>query len=180
MRKVTLLVAVDDEFGIGKEGKLPWSAATDMRWFRKVTSFPYEENTQNTVIMGWTTWESLGCKPLKGRKNVVLTHKTAVAPEGVSFKGSLEKALEECDGRVFIIGGASVYQYAMQEGLVDEALVSRIPGTHACDRFFDITKFWQMHRVEMWGSPEVLVVERYSRKKKALRDGIVYRVFQSI
>jgi dihydrofolate reductase len=180
MRKVTLLVAVDDEFGVGKNGKLPWSAATDMRWFRKVTSFPYEENSQNTVVMGWATWESLGRKPLVGRKNVVLTHRSVPDTEGVSFSSSLEDTLVGCTGRVFIIGGASVYLYATRENLVDEALVSRIPGTHGCDRFFDISKFTGMSRVELWGSPDVLVVERYSRRKKTPRDEIVYRVFQSI
>eukprot|EP01040_Poterioochromonas_malhamensis_P017576 gene17576-20243_t len=74
MRKipVSLIVAITSEFGIGLNGKLPWSELgirllTDLKYFREVTTFPEgkqlveaeEKRLYNAVIMGRKTWESI-------------------------------------------------------------------------------------------------------------------------
>lgn len=65
------ILAVDSRGGIGMDNNLPWKLAginnkSDMEWFK--------ENTKGKiVIMGYNTWVSLGCKPLPGRVNIVVT-----------------------------------------------------------------------------------------------------------
>jgi dihydrofolate reductase len=89
LRRFSVVVAFDEEGGIGREGQLPWHAAEDMRFFKSVTS-------GGTVVMGRKTWESIPEKfrPLPGRRNIVLSS-TLTVPEGGGFEvaPSLLKAL---------------------------------------------------------------------------------------
>ena len=65
---INCLVAVDRNQGIGFEGQMPWPRLSgDMKWFKECT-------TDNIIIMGSTTWKSLG-KPLPNRINVVISRK---------------------------------------------------------------------------------------------------------
>lgn len=70
-----IIVAVDEKYGIGKGGKLPWHLKGDMEFFREMTTKTDDPKKQNMVIMGRKTWESIPEKfrPLEGRKNGVLT-----------------------------------------------------------------------------------------------------------
>ncbi len=86
---VSLIVAITSEFGIGLNGKLPWSElgirlSTDLKYFREVTTFPEgkqlveaEENRlYNAVIMGRKTWESIPnqYQPLRDRLNIIISN----------------------------------------------------------------------------------------------------------
>lgn len=74
---IHVVVAATEDWGIGKDGKLPWTLPGDMAYFRKVTS-EAGAGKVNAVIMGRKTWASIPEKfrPLRERKNVVLS-KTA-------------------------------------------------------------------------------------------------------
>ncbi len=63
---ISIIVAVSDDLGIGKDNELLWTISDDLKRFKSLTY-------GNTVIMGKKTWESLPRKPLPGRKNIVLT-----------------------------------------------------------------------------------------------------------
>lgn len=85
---------------IGVDGKLPWHSKTDMKRFKRRTM-------GCTVIMGRVTWDSIGNKPLPGRRNVVLSRSKL---SGVEHYNSIEKALEACrDDDIWFIGGAQIY-----------------------------------------------------------------------
>lgn len=75
MSNFQLVVAVDQNMGIGKDGTLPWKIPGDMAYFRELTSKASNSTRSNVVIMGRATWESLPPKfrPLPGRINIVLT-----------------------------------------------------------------------------------------------------------
>lgn len=60
------IAAVDRNFGIGKNGRLPAEIPADLRRFRSLT-------TGGVVIMGRKTYEGLPKRPLPGRENIVLT-----------------------------------------------------------------------------------------------------------
>ncbi len=61
-------VYAEDENGlIGKGDRLPWSLPADVKFFKEVTM-------QGDVVMGRATYESIPNRPLKGRRNIVLTH----------------------------------------------------------------------------------------------------------
>lgn len=68
----SLIMAVDNRGAIGFNNDLPWKGLvnnkTDMEWFK-------EKTKGKIVVMGYNTWVSLGCKPLPGRVNIILTKK---------------------------------------------------------------------------------------------------------
>lgn len=122
---------------IGADGHMLWRVPTDFRHFRAAT-------TGGVVIVGRTTWQSLGTA-LPGRLSVVLTRQQAwaddavarVAPtlaDGLRHARELAADLGEDprEGgyrtlpRVWVIGGGSVYQQALEDGVLDELLVSVI------------------------------------------------------
>lgn len=90
---------------IGKDGHLPWSFSTDMKYFKEVT-------TGNTVVMGKNTANSLkGALP--NRENLVLTHDSKVR-DGFRKAKDIDEILElAVDNTVFVIGGKQVYDTFM-------------------------------------------------------------------
>ncbi len=101
------IVAVDRNWAIGKDGELLVSIPEDMKFFRTMTK-------GKTVIMGRKTLESFpGGRPLKGRRNIVLTRQENIDLKGAERAASVEDALAlvrcETEDNVFVIGGSSVY-----------------------------------------------------------------------
>ncbi len=104
---------------IGADGGLPWRLPEDLARFRGLTMGA-------TVLMGRATWESLpvAVRPLPGRRNVVLTRQVGWAAPGAGVAGSIEQALREAPGDVWVIGGGSIYAAALEHA--DRAVVTEI------------------------------------------------------
>ncbi|XP_022762998.1 bifunctional dihydrofolate reductase-thymidylate synthase 1-like [Durio zibethinus] len=75
LRNYHVVVAATREMGIGKDGKLPWSLPSDLKFFKELTKTTSDPEKKNAIVMGRKTWASLPleCRPLPGRLNVVLT-----------------------------------------------------------------------------------------------------------
>ena len=143
-----IIVAHDDKLGIGKKNDLPWRIKGDLKFFRQITTQLSEQNAnatekQNVVIMGRKTWESLPStyKPLPNRINLVLTRDSNyVLPNNVKRSTSLEEALQIVDdplaGRIFVIGGATIYREAIKLKVFSTLYVTEIAGNFDCDAFF--------------------------------------------
>lgn len=136
---IDVVVAVDDDHGIGRDGGIPWRVPGDVRFFKDLTSRA-SPGRRNAVVMGRKTWESIPARfrPLPGRLNVVLSRTACYAPDGAVVASGLSEALlltAELNDveHVFIIGGASVYAEAMSRPEFRCAWVSRIPGSYGCD-----------------------------------------------
>ena len=140
-----IIAAHDQAFGIGKHNELPWRIKGDLKFFRTITSEvpDNKKDVQNAVIMGRNTWESLpdSFKPLPERINVVLTKNPAyLLPKSVLQYPSLENATESmlamsC-ARIFVIGGAVVYQKAIKMGLLTLCMSPKWTDTMIAMRFF--------------------------------------------
>ena len=97
------IVAVCDDWGIGCEGDMVVSNRADMRHFVSCTM-------GHPVIMGRKTLESFpGGRPLKGRRNIVLTRDEAFACEGVEVVHSVDEALAAVadEDEAWVIGGGA-------------------------------------------------------------------------
>ncbi len=132
---VSIIAAIDEKRGIGKENKIPWDIPADRKWFKKKTM-------GHVVIMGRNTYLSivnvLG-KPLPGRINIVVTNVPSSPVEDVYFVGSIADALDlakklEKNGEVFFIGGESIYKQSID--LADKLYLTLIKGEFNCDTFF--------------------------------------------
>ena len=140
--KVSIIVAIDDKRGIGKNNRLPWHIPEDLKRFRRLTS-------GHTIIMGRKTFESILSytgKPLPDRINMVITRNPDFKAEGVSINTSLEEALSEAKGNeqseIFIIGGAQIFKQAIDMGVVDRIYLTKVEGDYGADTFFpDYSQF---------------------------------------
>src|SRR4051812_13109387 len=111
---------------IGEHGALPWHLPEDLAHFRALT-------TGSTVLMGRATWDSLPARfrPLPDRANVVLTRDPSWAADGARRAGSVEQAVADAVGAVWVIGGASVYAAALP--LAERAEVTELREAFAGD-----------------------------------------------
>lgn len=103
-----LIVAMARDNAIGKGGEIPWHLPEDLAHFKKCTM-------GHPIIMGRKTWDSLPFKPLKGRRNIVISRNSALHIEGADCFDSLEAAVESCisEDTPFVIGGEQIYKIAM-------------------------------------------------------------------
>jgi dihydrofolate reductase len=129
-----ILVAISPEGIIGKNNSIPWHYSADLKRFKRLT-------TGNTVIMGRKTWESLPIKPLPNRRNIVITRSSI---EEIDCFQSIDDALQTCEGDVWFIGGAGIYEEAMKKAdLIDMTLVpDNITGKN-CIYFPEIGNEWK-------------------------------------
>ncbi|MCL2697433.1 MAG: dihydrofolate reductase [Oscillospiraceae bacterium] len=128
---MNVIVAVDNNWGIGCNNELLYSIPDDMQHFKRVTD-------GKTVIMGLATFKSLpGSKPLKNRTNIILSHEDIDA-EGAIVCKSAEQVLAEAakhnPADVFIIGGQSVYEMFLPH--CTRAYITKINACAEADRTF--------------------------------------------
>ena len=115
------IVAIAQNYAIGKDGKLPWHYSADLKFFKQTT-------LNHAVVMGFNTWQSIG-KPLPKRLNIVLSSSRHIENQpNVLLLRSAEEVLAlskylNCD--LFIVGGATTYENfadAIDEWIVTEVL----------------------------------------------------------
>lgn len=137
-----LIVAVDENWGIGFKNELLVRIPADQRFFRETT-------TGNVVVMGRKTLDSFpGGKPLKDRVNIVLTKENRESVNGEIIVHSVEETLEEVkkyDEEIYIIGGETIYRQFLP--YCDEAYVTKIEYKYEADAYFpnlDKDEEWKM------------------------------------
>ncbi len=102
---LSLIVAIDENYAIGKAGGLLCHLPDDLRHFQAIT-------LHSTVIMGEKTFFSLPRHPLPNRRNIVITDRVDFAFEGTEAARSIEEAMDKVrtEQEAFIIGGGSIYR----------------------------------------------------------------------
>lgn len=136
------IVAMTRDRVIGVDGKLPWHYPEDLRRFKQRTM-------GCAVIMGRVTWDSLGRKPLPGRRNIVIS-RTGV--DGVECYNGVAAALDACgEEDAWVIGGAQIYQAAM--AYIDLLDVTFVPDVVDGD---DLVRFPEID----WGRWRVVSKEK--------------------
>ncbi len=128
---VTIVVAMGANRVIGAAGGLPWHLPEDLAHFKRVT-------LGHALVMGRATYDSIG-RPLPKRHTVVVTRDRDWAAEGVHVAHDVTAAVETAralDEEVFVVGGAQIYAAALDAGLVDEMIVTRVHDAPEGDTVF--------------------------------------------
>lgn len=143
-KNLILIAATDSKGGIGKDGKLLLNNKEDMKMFKELTMW-------HPVIMGRKTWESIGCKPLANRINIVISSADSIPlcipqretsiplplrqEEGLILVDSIEKAIAIGTSfrKAFVIGGGSIYEQTIQ--MCEEAYITENNGDYEADTF---------------------------------------------
>jgi dihydrofolate reductase len=132
---ITIIAAIAKNNALGKDNDLIWRLPADLKRFKKVTSGHH-------ILMGRNTFESIG-KPLPNRTSVIITRNNTYFKEGCLIANSIEEAIELAkeEEHVFIIGGAQIYQQAIERDLVDQLDITLVHQEFEADVFFpDIDK----------------------------------------
>ena len=126
---MNLIVAVYEDWGIGRDGTQPVALSADRKFFRETTRGAM-------VIVGRRTIEDFpGKKPLPGRVNVALTRNDADIP-GFTVCHSPEEALKLAKSaeKCFVIGGGSIYRQMLT--FCDAAYITKVHANPGSDTFF--------------------------------------------
>lgn len=142
-----LIVAVYDDWGIGKDGTQPIALSVDRKFFREMTKGAM-------VIVGRRTLADFpGGRPLPNRINVVLTRQNIDIP-GVTVCHSPAEAaaLAATAEKAMVIGGGSIYRQMLP--LCDTAYITKVHTTPESDTFFpnlDTDPDWNCTEVLLQG-----------------------------
>lgn len=147
MTIISLIAAIDENRGMGKDNQLLCHLPADLKHFKQLT-------LGKPVIMGRKTYDSIG-KALPGRLNIVLS-KQSLMIGSVMVVHSISQALELVHDvpEVMIIGGAQLYQQALP--LAQRIYLTVIHHQFSADVFFpelDI-KEWDMVQQSNWSHDE--------------------------
>jgi dihydrofolate reductase len=127
----SIVIAVASNGVIGNNNSLVWKQKADLQHFRKIT-------TNNTIIMGRKTYDSIG-KPLPNRNNIVISRNKNLKLEGCLMASNIEEAFEIANSLqkdIFVIGGAEIYNIALP--LIDVVYLTRVLANPVGDTHFDL------------------------------------------
>lgn len=127
---ISLIVAMDEKRGIGKNNQLPWSLSDDLKRFKALTMGHH-------IIMGRKTYESIA-RLLPGRTMVIVTRNPEYDVAGALVANSLPMALEIAEksneSEVFIVGGAEIFTEALP--LAERIYLTLVHSNVDADVFF--------------------------------------------
>lgn len=151
--KCALIVAMGKHREIGKDNDLLWKLPRDMKFFKETTE-------GHTVVMGRKNWESIPerFRPLPNRKNIVISRNSDYVAEGAILISDLKEISlhhnVDSDKKCFIIGGAQIYQLALEQDLIDELYITQVHETFEADTYFPFIDW------ENWEEEDVLEYEK--------------------
>jgi dihydrofolate reductase len=127
---VSLIVAIDQRGGIGKNNQLPWRLPSDLKRFKKLTMGHH-------LVMGRKTYETIG-RPLPGRVMLIITHQKGYSAINCKVMSSLDAAVrlakDAHETELFIIGGGEIFSQAIR--LADKLYLTSIHTEVDADVFF--------------------------------------------
>ena len=140
---MNIIVAVDENWGIGNKGDLLVRIPNDQKMFRM-------ETTGKVVVLGRKTLDTFPQKqPLPNRTNIILSRNKGYVVKNAIVKHSIEELFEELkkykSEDIYIIGGSEIYDQLLP--YCDVAHVTWIEHSYAADSYFmnlDKSTEWKM------------------------------------
>lgn len=143
MKPISIIVAVAENWAIGKNNDLLCHLPGDLKRFKELTS-------GHPVLMGQNTYLSLPKRPLPNRKNIVLSLDENWSAEGIVKVDSIDKAVAECDTEVenFVMGGGMIYKLFLP--IANKLYLTRIHHIFDADIYFPEVDFskWKLESSE--------------------------------
>ncbi len=136
---MNLIVAVDENWAIGRGGDQLVYISADLKRFRQLT-------TGHAVVLGRKTLATFpGGRPLKNRRNLILSATPGYTVEGAEVYADVDSLMANAPEDAFVIGGESVYRALLDR--CDTAYVTKILAAYPADRYFpnlDALPNWQV------------------------------------
>lgn len=145
--EINCIVAVDSQFGISKDGTIPWNISEDLKYFKKITSYTEDPNLCNAIVMGYNTWTNItkgdDSKHLPDRINVVITQNHNVNNPYVLVYKSIKEATDELCirhdiNKIFFIGGKNILEYVIRNKTCSYIYLNLIERDYSCDNILNL------------------------------------------
>lgn len=136
---ISIIAAMDEARGIGKDNKIPWHLREDLIHLKKLIK-------DHTVILGRKTYDSLvwyydkSGRPMPAKLYIIVSRNTEYKPSRentlvvASFEEALEKAKQTGEDEIFVIGGQSLFEQAIL--VADKLYLTIVRGTYEADTYF--------------------------------------------
>jgi len=127
---ITIIAAISKNNALGKNNDLIWHLPADLKRFKELT-------TGHHIIMGRKTYESIG-KTLPNRITIIVSTDKNFLKEDCFTTNNLEDAIKisPSNEEVFIVGGAQIYNYAIENNLVDSLDITLVHHEFEADVYF--------------------------------------------
>jgi len=163
-KKISIIVAIAENYAIGKDNDLLWHISKDLKRFKALTKIHY-------IIMGKRTYFSLPVRPLPHRTSMVITDIPGEEINNCLMAYSIDDAIEKMDntGENFIIGGGSIYRQFMP--LADKLYITHVHKAFEADTFFpeiSLEEWTLIERTDINNDPQndfTYSFEIYTRKQ---------------
>lgn len=150
---ISIIAAVDDKWGFGKDGKIPWDSKEDRENFKELSFESY-------CIMGRLTYEDM-CGYFKKdilmprRYPIVVGSNVQVKHSNVLTAATVAEAMEITKNRTVakdtcFIGGRRIFEAAFAYD-AEIATITRMRGDYGCDVFFPHELFEKFKFNKMFG-----------------------------
>ena len=128
-KKISIIVAIAENYAIGKDNNLLWHISKDLKRFKELTKNHY-------IVMGKRTYFSLPVRPLPHRTSIIITDVPGEEIDNCLMAYSIDDAVNKMDNtnENFIIGGGSIYRQFMP--LADKLYITRVHKAFDADTFF--------------------------------------------
>lgn len=141
-----MILAVDENMGLGNNNTIPWNCKTDLLYFQNVTR-------GHILIVGRKTWESMPQKQILQTRHVIVVSRSMTSSDILiksSFSDALILAYEMANNlqHIFAIGGGMLYEEAIQHIDLQYIYLTKIKGKYSCDTHAHfLTEFIHLYEV---------------------------------
>jgi len=170
MRKLNIILAVDESGGFGKDGKIPWYYPQDLKHFQTITN-------GNICVMGRNTYQDIAEMRYSKSSGTDLVKQTSILPNRdcyvlsntikqlpdahVSTSLHLISFNAPYNKEIFVIGGEKLFIHALT--FTKKIYLTIVPGTYDCDRFFPIKVLNKWFKIESGEEKDGLTFMVYKR-----------------
>ena len=158
---VSLIVCIDKQGGISKNGVIPWRIKEDNNFFVDVTRRIYGTHKKNGMVMGKNTW--LQCKESIKQCEVVVVSSTMPPTEGVHVVKTLQEAAALTPtlliDHLFICGGKAIYNTCFMHWLSINLIVTQIDHDYQCDNKINILQHITLKKYQLDTSYQFMLLD---------------------
>lgn len=155
-----IILAVDENWGIGKDNEMLFHLSTDLKHFK-------EETIHNIVIMGRNTYESMG-GGLTDRKNIVLSRNTDYRLDDAKVFNDYKEVLsfvENSPKEAYVIGGSQIIDIFLP--FCNEAIITKIYASRDADTY--------LHNFDKDNNFEIINKSGINKENEIKFEYITYR-----
>ncbi|MBC8343178.1 MAG: dihydrofolate reductase [Bacteroidetes bacterium] len=144
---ISIIVAIAENYAIGKDNDLLWHISEDLKRFKKLT-------TGHKILMGKNTYLSLPRRPLPNRTSIVITDIEGEKFENTISVYSIQEALDQChpEEECFVIGGGMIYRQLLPKA--DRLYLTLVHKSFEGDVFFPEIDYSEWNEISRQHFPE--------------------------